>query len=123
MKKKIKHLVIMLIINMILTTIFYSVSSFKIGNRADIIEFMGIAFFFFLLFLISVISYIILHYIFHLNGKQIFIITNILIIILILFNHCENWRNPYLLICTPVYLIMQFFLVVLNRKNNKVETC
>ena len=116
MKKKIKYSVLILIINIILTTLFYSISPFKIGNRADIIEFMGIAFFFFLLFLISIISYIILHYIFYQDDKAIFIVTNLLIIILILFNHSENWRNPYLLLCTPVYFIMQYTSVVLNRK-------
>jgi hypothetical protein len=116
MKKIIKDSVIILIINVIIATILYSISSFKIGNRADIIEFMSIVYFFILLFFIFIILYIILRYIFYLDDKVIYLVTNVLIFTLILFNHCQNWRNPYLIICTPVYFITQYLFFVNAKK-------
>lgn len=117
MKKKLNHSILIFLFGIILSTIIYSISSFETGNQADIIEFIVRIYFFGIIFLISIISYIILHYAFNFNDKVIFATTNILILFLILCNHGAEWKNPYLLIYTPVYFTIQCFLVLFsNRK-------
>jgi hypothetical protein len=117
MKKILKHSILTFLFGTILSTIIYSISLFKIGNQADIIEFIVRVYFFGIIFLISNVSYALLHYAFNFNDNMIFATTNILIFILILCNHGAEWKNPYLLIYTPVYLTIQCFLVLFsNRK-------
>ncbi|MBE0393084.1 hypothetical protein BJQ96_02946 [Flavobacterium sp. PL0002] len=120
MKSILKYNILMLLAGIILSTIIYSLSPFKIGNRADIIEFMGIIFFFSTLSLINIIGYLLLHYIFKIDIKIIFKVTNILILLLILFNHSREWKNTYLLICTPIYFLLQFLIFLYYKKRIKM---
>jgi hypothetical protein len=118
MLKILKYLFVMFIANIILSTLIYSLSPLKIGNRADIITFMVIVYFFTILFLVNIIMYVVLHYVCCIANRIILILINLLVLFLILNEHAVEWKNPYLLICTPVYFVLQFFFVLLyNRKN------
>lgn len=119
MLKILKYLLILFIANIILATFIYSMSSLKSGNRADIIEFIGIVSFFSILLILNIIMYSILHYVFNLENKIILIVTNLFVLFLILNNHTENWKNPYLLICTPVYFVLESITILIYRNQIK----
>ena len=116
MKKTLKYSILMFLIGTILSTIIYSISPFKIGNRADIIEFIGIVIFFSTCSFIHIIVYMLLHYIFKLDILMILKITNVSILLLIFFNHCREWKNPNLLICAPIYFLIQYFIILKEQK-------
>ncbi|OXA96088.1 hypothetical protein B0A66_00465 [Flavobacterium hercynium] len=65
--------------------------------------------------------YSILYYVFNFEDKIVVIIINMLVLFLILNNHTENWKNPYLLICTPVYFVLQFISFIIYKKNTEVS--
>lgn len=106
-----------LILGIVISSMIYAESGFRIGNKADIIETEVRIYFFFILFLIVNISYIIMHYLFKLNDKYVFILTNTIIFVFVVTT-TKSWKEPQIVIYYPVFVFLTIVLFLLKNFKN-----
>ena len=109
---------LIMILGIIISSLIYSLSPFKIGNRADIIEFQTRLYYFFLLFIISNFLLILLKYVFKIQEIYILIVTNVSVFLLTIAV-ANDWKSTAVLIYFPVFFLLSILVLMIAKYRNQ----